>query len=178
MKIKISHKPISALVIGLTTLAVSTFACSEPDIKPLVTGELGKIFNTLANNNSSTLRSVKLSKNLIFKSSLEGTNKGNGSITIHNLHLRLFDQHDDGVVYEGNSLKLDLKDITGDNINELIISGIIKYTGDDEAEPASYEPFTQIYTFDCSKGQFISLYRNGTYSIELAANAVKAVECK
>lgn len=83
------------------------------------------------------------------------------------MKLRIFDQHDDGIVYENNALSIDLKDLNGNGFNELIITGILKYTGDKETDPASYSPFTQIFTYDCNSGFFTSLYKTGDYSIEL-----------
>jgi len=171
------YKTTSTACIGILALAASSFACSEPDNKPLINKSLNALFSQLVNNSGMDQRVVELNKHLRFKVALEGTSKGNGTLKIHNLKLRLFDQHDDGIVYQGGSLKLDLKDINDNRRKELIITGTIKYTGDDDADPATYESFTQIYTFDCNDGIFISLYKNSEFSIELPTEKTKALKC-
>ena len=172
-----NYKIICSACIGIFTLAASSFACSEPDNKPLIIKTLNALFSQLVNNSGMTQRVIELNNNLHFNVALEGTSKGNGTLKIHNLKLRLFDQHDDGIVYEGGSLKLDLKDINGNKRKELIITGIVKYTGDDDSDPATYESFTQIYTYDCKHGIFISLYKNSAFSIELPTEKTKALKC-
>ena len=168
---------MSATLIGITCLAISTFACSEPENKTLVSSTLGGLFQQLVNKSSQVNRSVALNKRFKFVSQLEGTSKGNGTLTIHNLNLRLYDQHDDGVVYEGGSLRFDLKDLTGNGINELIVTGILKYTGETETDPVSFDSFTQIFTFDCQSGLFISLYKTGDFSIELPMKTIPGRKC-
>jgi len=170
-------KNMSAALIGITSLAISTFACSEPEDKTLDSSTLGGLFQQLVNKSSQVNRSIALNKHFKFVSQLEGTSKGNGTLKIHNLNLRLYDQHDDGVVYEGGSLKLDLKDLTGNGISELIVTGILKYTGDTETDPVSFDSFTQIFTFDCQAGLFTSLYKTEGFSIELPVEKVQAKTC-
>ncbi len=170
-------KNLGITVIGFIVLAVSTFACSAPGDKIFVNSSSGELFTQLVNNNSQAQRTLKLNNNLQFNVILEGTSKGNGTLKIHNLNLRIFDQHDDGVVYEGDVLKVDFKDLNDDKLNEIIITGILKYTGDDESDSVNYESFAQIFSFDCKLGFFISLYKTGRYSIELPAVTVDPVMC-
>ncbi len=170
-------KNLSAVIIVLITLAVPTFACSEPKNKILVSSSLDKLFTQLVNNNSQIQRRLEFNNKLQFNVMLEGTSKGNGTLKIHNLNLRLFDQHDDGVVYEGGLLKIDFKDLNNDKLSEIIITGILKYTGENESDPVSYESFTQIFSFDCKAGLFVNLYKTGGYSIELPVASVSPVMC-
>ncbi len=170
-------KNLSIAAIGVITLATSIFACSKPDDKILVVSSLNNLFTQLINNNSQTQRILKLGNNLQFNVTLDGTPKGNGTLKIHNLNLRIFDQHDDGLVYEGGLLKIDFKDFNNDKLNEIIITGILKYTGDNESDLARYEEFIQIFNFDCKAGLFVSLYKTGSYSIELPSANVSPVIC-
>jgi len=170
-------KNLSIAAIGVITLATSIFACSEPDDKILVNSSLNNLFTQLINNNSQTQRILKLGNNLQFNVTLNSTPKGNGTLKIHNLNLRIFDQHDDGLVYEGGLLKIDFKDLNNDKLNEIIITGILKYTGDNESDLARYEAFIQIFNFDCKAGLFVSLYKTGGYSIELPSKNVSPVMC-
>lgn len=178
--IKITNKrfkKLSTPIIGLVALASSTVACSGPNDKVLENSSLGKLFTQLSNNNNQTQRKLKLNSNFQFDAILEGTKKGNGTLKVHNLNLRVFDQHDDGIVYEGDLLKIDFKDLNNDTINEIIITGILKYTGNTKSDPTSYSPFTQIFSFNCKTGLFISLYKTAGYSIELPTANVNPVMC-
>lgn len=170
-------KTLSTAILGLTTLAISTYACSTSENKLLVSSTLGELFKQLLNSDSNIQRTVELNNRLRFIATLEGTSKGNGTLRVHNLNLRLFDQHDDGAVYEGDLLNIDFKDLNNDNFNELIVTGIIKYTSDDEIKAARYESFTQIFSYDCSIGVFKSIYKAGSYSIDLPVSDVKVVKC-
>ena len=170
-------KNLSTPVIGLIALAISTFACSEPNDKALVGTSLNELFTQWVNNNNQTQRTLKLNNHLQFNVILEGTPKGNGTLKIHNLHLRVFDQHDDGIVYEGGLLKIDFKDLNNDKLNEIIITGILKHTGNNESDPANYSPFTQIFSFNCKTGLFMNLYKTDGYSIELPAASANPIVC-
>jgi hypothetical protein len=57
------------------------------------------------------------------------TSKGNGSIQIGDTHIRIYDLHDDGHLFEGGLLNEKLVDLDGDGIPELIFSGM-----DDETD--------------------------------------------
>ncbi len=119
------HKWFKNLIIaitGLLTLGASAFACSEHDDKMLVISSLNTLFTQLVNNNSQTQRILKLSDDLQFNVTLDGTPKGNGTLKIHNLNLRVFDQHDDGLVYEDGLLEIDFKDLNNDKLNEIMDS--------------------------------------------------------
>ncbi len=170
-------KNLSIATTGFIMLATSIFACSEPDDKMLVISSLDNLFTQLINNNSQTQRILKLGNDLQFNITLDGTPKGNGTLKIHNLNLRIFDQHDDGLVYEGGLLKIDFQDLNNNKLNEIIITGILKYTGDNESDLARYEEFTQIFNFDCKTGLFMSLYKTSSYSIELPSASVNPVMC-
>ena len=174
------HKPfknLTTITVILIALAISTVACAAPKNKILESSSLNELFTQLVNSHSQTQRTLKLNSNLQFTVTLEGTSKGNGTLKVHNLYLRIFDQHDDGLVYEGNSLNIDFKDLNNDKLNEIIITGTLKYTGNNETDPVSYKPFTQIFSFNCKTGLFITLYKASNYSIELPAKNVNPAVC-
>ena len=153
-----------------------TTACSSPTTE-FNKSELDILFKQLTINNETTHRTLTLSNNISLTAELEGTSKGNGTLKIHNLFIRAFDQHDDGSVYVNSLINIDLSDITDDGIKEILISGIIKYTGENENDPASYEALDIIYKLDCKSGYFKKLYQAGSYSIELAAPDTQPINC-
>ncbi|MFK5947351.1 MAG: hypothetical protein QM500_01110 [Methylococcales bacterium] len=173
-------KKIRTIISGLITiigLTATASACSESEIEKFDNSNANKLYNQLINNGTQTTRKFYLNKNFQLSAELQATSKGNGTLKIHNLYLRIFDQHDDGIIYENNLLNIDLKDLNGNGYNELIISGVLKHTGEKETDSASYSPFTQIFTYDCKIGLFTQLYKLGDYSIELPVEKIKSRKC-
>lgn len=181
MKIKLFDQLFSKLntaLLATSLLATPMAACSSTDNDVFDPGQTFTLFNDLVNRDAQTHRVIRLAPDLIFPVVLEGTSKGNGTLKIHNLYLRVFDQHDDSVVYENSRLNIHLQDINGDMIKELILYGIVKYTGDSESDPARYETIIRMYSFSCKTGLFNILYQAGDFSPELPAEAVKPRVCK
>lgn len=138
--------------------------------------ELHKLFDGLTVFGGKAVRTLSLGKSLVIPVLLEGTTKGNGSIFMHNISVRLFDQHDDGMVYE-NTLTVDIQDITGDGLKELLISGMLKFTGEKENDPVEYKPVVIVYTFDCESGYFKKIYGLNADYAELLPQRVKSIRC-
>ncbi|HEY7773179.1 MAG TPA: hypothetical protein VIC26_08350 [Marinagarivorans sp.] len=111
-------------------------------------------------NHSGIVQSVAipLGSKLSVEATIEKTAKGNGTIQIGNLLLRIYDVHDDGFVYENELLDFALADLDGDSIKEIIISGILKSTGEEAGDPISYTPVTQIYSLNCASALFQAVY--------------------
>ena len=106
------------------------------------------------------------------------TEKGNGTLQLGNLQLRIYDRHDDGAVYEHGLLHLDLTDLDGDGINEVVLFGVLKLTGEEQGDPVSYENITHIYSLDCDSGLFFSLYSNSESYLELYNDKTVKTKCK
>ncbi len=61
---------------------------------------------------------------------VEVSSKGNGTLKIGGLSIRTYDNHDDGVLYEGGALQHQFIDIDEDGDLDLIVSGIATITTD------------------------------------------------
>ena len=178
IRLNVLTSKLNSTLIAMVMLAAPMVACSSTDDKLFDNTQTLTLFNDLVNREAQASRRVELAPGLSFPVILEGTSRGNGTLKIHNLHLRVFDEHDDGVVYENRHLAIDFQDLNGDNIKELVISGVVKYTGETETDPVSYENIIHIYTFNCKTGLFSKLYKAGNYSPELSADAVKPRPCE
>lgn len=115
---------------------------------------------------------LELGHGLNVVANVQMTNKGNGTLTLPNLSLRLFDQHDDGVVYRGGLLTLDVVRLGKDRYASLIISGILQRTGEKESDPVDEGAVVFIYQLDCRRGKFVQTYRRS--SVEIAMPIAKA----
>ena len=80
---------------------------------------------------------------------LDMTSKGNGTIRLPGLLLRVVDQHDDGIVYQPPCLSLYFTDIDSDGIDDLRVEGTAFLT-----ESQQSIPVRGLYRFDPAQGRF------------------------
>ncbi len=172
------NKLMTSLFLNASLLSHSSFSFASTDITPYKNAESKSLFGRLIQNNKPAFRFLSLNENHQFKARLEGTTKGNGTILIHNLLIRIFDQHDDGIIYKNGTLSLTTKDVTGNNIKEIILNGIVVYTGEKEADPVEYEALTYIYSLNCKTGVFETIYHYGNYSPVLSDKAAPPLICR
>src|SRR4029079_17100174 len=74
------------------------------DLKPLKDGMPGE---------EGLEKEVVLAADVKMSAVIEVTAKGNGSLRIGNLNLKVFDSHDDGSYYENGLLNIDFSDLDG-----------------------------------------------------------------
>jgi hypothetical protein len=125
-----------------------------------------------------TTLTLALGHGLNVTASVQMTSKGNGTLSLPNLGLRLFDQHDDGLVYRGGLLKLDLVTLGDDRYASILVSGILQHTGEKESDPIEEEAAVFIYRLDCRSGKFVQTYRNSSINIEIATEKVAQIKCR
>jgi len=110
-------------------------------------------------------REVIIARNIKLVAKIEVSAKGNGSLRIANLDLKVFDGHADGVYYENEMLNVDFSDLDGDGKRELVISGIVCFTGDKGDEVLRREAVVIIYSLQ-SNLTFKQVYRNTDYRLD------------
>jgi len=88
-------------------------------------------------------------------------NKGNGILEVGNLKLHIFDEHDDGAVYEGGLLRTDFAYLSDGKYKNLLICGILVHTHEKTGAPLSREPVMYIYDFDPKAQMFSLRYKVG-----------------
>jgi len=172
-------KRFMAAIIQTTLFIMSilfSLSCSSSETLSY-NSTMRPLFSELIKTEGYAIRNFSIGQNYQFQARLEGTSKGNGTIMIHNLLIRIFDQHDDGVIYDNYLLSIDTKDLTGDNIREIIISGVVTYTGDTETDAVEYEALTYIYSLNCKTGLFEIIYSHGDFSPILSNKASKPISC-
>jgi hypothetical protein len=89
------------------------------------------------------------------------TVRRNGTFKVANLSLRVWDEHDDGQVYEDGLLHVEFVDVTGDGFRDLVITGIVRHTGEKERDPVTREPVTSIYVYEPAKREFRRTFHRG-----------------
>ena len=99
-------------------------------------------------------KTIQVGPKQSFPATIDITPKGNGWLNIANLRLRIFKEHNDGQVFDPPLLHVEFVDITNDGYKDLVIFGIIRYTGEKETDPQTTEPVAAIYIFDPKAGRF------------------------
>lgn len=128
--------------------------------------EIRASFSTLADDEGAKDFSVDLGKGKLAPVHMEVTRQGNGTLSILNLNLRLYDEHDDSAVYKTGSLDIDGVDLNDDGRIDLVVSGIVLHTGEKETDPKTEESVVFVYVQDSSGSKFNRAYKKG--SIEVA----------
>lgn len=164
---------ITSLYAFLTIGLFSSFTFSSGEYSYNIQKNIKKSFI----NNKLIANKITLSDNLSIPITFDTTSKGNGTINLNGLLLRVFDQHDDGIVYKNYYLNMEVKDINTDGINELIFTGELKHTGEKETDPVHFEAITTIYSLNCETGYFVNIKNTSSYSIELINSQKKPILC-
>ena len=146
--------------IMMTCIAgMSHFANAQPQ-------SISQQIKLLAHNDEKEIE-ISVSKSLKIKALISKTSKGNGTLLLGDYSLlRIYDAHSDGYTYgNGFALTVDLKDITGNGMNELIISGVATHTDEKEAV-LGHEQIIYIYHYQ--NGKCNVLYKKTPIEIDLA----------
>ena len=98
----------------------------------------------------------------------EGTSKGNGTLQLSNLLLRIYDRHDDGVLYKDGLLTLRFEDLNQDGWCDIHVTGTVLLTGEKESDPVLSVPLEVIYQFRPATGNFIDVSQLAPIWLNLA----------
>lgn len=124
---------------------------------------------------------VEFGKGFLMLGVIEVTTKGNGIFTLPNLSLRLMDNHDDGFVYRGQLLKINIDYINlfdqRNPLPSLIVSGIGRHTGERESEGPVEDSIVVIYQLDCRLGKFVKTFSNAKFDLEMPTPQVPKIQC-
>jgi len=109
-------------------------------------GEIKKLIN----QDSQQDYLITLSPRLRFNTRMEGTSKGNATLSIANLVLRVADQHEDLYTFNNTTLSVNTYPAT----NLLSFSGIIEVWDEDEEKINQRLPLLLLLQYNCDKRQF------------------------
>ncbi len=129
---------------------------SRKDLKPAKDGMPGE---------EELSKEVVVAQDVKLVAIIEVSAKGNGSLRIANLNLKVFDDHNDGVYYENEMLNIDFCDIDGDGKRELVISGIVCFTDEKGDKVLRREAVVFIYALQPNR-TFKQVYRNTDFRLD------------
>ena len=107
---------------------------------------------------------VDLGAGLKLPFALAGTNKGNGTLEIANLKLRILDDYDDSMIYDGSLLNAEIVSLDETDGKYLIISGTAIHTGEKGNERLPEGVFF-IYRFDRVTKTFSRVYKHAGFDL-------------
>lgn len=117
---------------------------------------------------------IKFPQGVTLQGVVEATDKGNGTLTLGGLALRLQDVHDDGMVYANDGvLQLDAINVGSP---ALVVSGLALRTGEKENDPLVPQAVSAIYVLDCGKGRLTTAFSNAPGSLAVGG-ATARVQC-
>lgn len=169
--------PTLVRVTCAATLCHALSACAGPTLSSVF--PLESDFAKADSTGAVVADTLDLGAGLRLPVRIETTSKGNGTLTIANLSLRLMDKHDDGLVYAGNGvLRLDVVRLApGNRPAALIVSGVAMHTGEKENDPVVPESVVYVYQVDCKAGKLVRRWRNTSIDIELDTHAGGFIRC-
>ena len=163
---KLLSKIISVLLLGSALAVVFRTAAaqsitvekiSRKDLKPQPEGIPGE---------QGFKREIVLAPAVAMTATLDVSAKGNGSLRIGNLNLRVVDSNDDGSYYENEMLDIDFTDLDGDGKREMVISGIVCFTNEKGSAVLRREAIVFIYKLQVDR-TFKKVYWNTDFRIEI-----------
>ena len=83
-----------------------------------------------AEENKSVVKTIDLGNGISIKATFDITSKGNGGLDIPGGWIRVYDSHNDGVVYRDGLLKCEWRDEDGDGVLDLVVSGVAQFYGE------------------------------------------------
>ena len=100
---------------------------------------------------------VDIGDNLAEPARIEVTNKGNGFLEMCGQEFRVYDDHDDGVVFDPPFVRVTFLDIDNDGFRDLLICGMVRTT--DGSDGRCGGRFLQAYRSDIEVRRFAALQR-------------------
>lgn len=91
---------------------------------------------------------------------LEVTSKGSGHLSVKNIIVQVYDDHDDGLTFVDGLLQIDATDVDADGCKDLVLAGVATISGDKESDPVTHLPIACVYLFRPSSDSFELVYRN------------------
>lgn len=111
-----------------------------------------------AEENKSTGKTIDLSLGVSISASFEITNKGNGTLDLPGLRIRVYDDHNDGVVYRDGLLKCEWRDEDGDGVLDLVVSGFAQFYGEKGNRVEIERPIQGLFRYITKEKRFVKVH--------------------
>ena len=85
----------------------------------------------------STRKRIEIARGIRIETVFEITSKGNGGVDLPGLYVRVYDDHDDGVVFQDHLLRCEWRDIDNDGFRDFVVNGIAIRTDENSGSVSS-----------------------------------------
>lgn len=109
---------------------------------------------------------VAIHKDVVTNASIEVTSKGNGTLDILNLSLRVYDSHDDANLYKDRMLLIEFTDLNEDGYLDLMVTGIYQVTPEKGDGIVEESILVFMCHFDPKTTEFKKIYQQMPHDIE------------
>lgn len=131
--------------------AVAAPLLTQQDVK-----KLWDTFQASTPETDSLNLSVQVSYSLKVIGNFSITSKGNGVLQVPGVNIRLYDGHDDGVVFDSFLLNNELVDVDGDGFKDIVLWGTSILYDDKDDKEIGRRPVLSIFRFDPKTKKFIN----------------------
>ncbi len=149
------------LFLSLLLVLISTQSVANSQVEALI--------SEAAKSTSSRSIEIKLGDGVTLPAEIAVSHRGNGSLIIENLELMIYDDHDNGMVYSKEGVSITLTDLDSDGVKELIISGVLVYTGEEDSDPKIYTHFVRGYKYNTATKKFLNILVVGDFQPDINA---------
>ena len=96
---------------------------------------------------------------------VDSTVRGNGGMEIGEQSFRILDGYEDGASYQDGVLAVEFKDVTNDGYVDLLINGVVLYTGEIDSEIYEQEKVHFCYAYDPDIKLFVLRDRTSSFDL-------------
>jgi predicted enzyme involved in methoxymalonyl-ACP biosynthesis len=115
---------------------------------------------------SSWEDTIEIHKDVLTNARIEVTSKGNGTLEVLNLSLRIYDSHDDTGVYKDQMLLIEFTDLNEDGYLDLMVTGIYHVTPEQRDGVLEEHVVVFMCHFEPKTNQFKKIYQQMPVGLE------------
>ena len=141
-----------SFILLVANRAVAAPLLTQKDVKGLE----NKFQEPGTSETDSLKLNVQVSVSLTVTGYFSITSKGNGELKVPGANIRLYDSHDDGVVFDGFLLNNELVDVDGDEFKDIVLWGTSILYDDNDDKEISRRPVLSIFRFEPKTNKFIN----------------------
>ena len=129
---------------------------ADPLLTEKAVGELWGAFHAGTPGTDNLKLNIQVSASVIVTGSFSITSKGNGGLVVPGAGIRLYDSHDDGLIFDGGLLNNELVDIDGDGFKDIVLWGTSILYDDKGDKEIGRRPVLCIFRFNPKIKKFVN----------------------
>ncbi|MFK7790444.1 MAG: hypothetical protein AB8C95_13240 [Phycisphaeraceae bacterium] len=149
----------------LTAIILTTVAFSSAADFTLTPKDLKEDIDDI-HGSQSWQGEIEIHKDVVTNASIGVTSKGNGTLNVLNLSLRVYDSHDDTNLYKDAMLLVEFTDLNEDGYLDLMVTGIYQVTPEQRDGVLEEHVVVFMCHFDPKTNAFKKIYQQMPMDLE------------